>query len=214
MSTCLAERTCQWHVKAVISLDSFILWWQLPIRWTSRHPEISNSSRGNFHAWNWRWKMRTEVWIPFIFFSLSHTKSWHFVPMNRPIYFRYASHFCTVFSSSPLSCISYCLLSYFYHFSSSFFSIVLWFLSLPLLLSAVSQALRVLCIPQTQCHLFILHQETLTPIIWRVHKAAQPHDPEDEGRIETDGQSWEKETDEGDLNLVKGENICRWSAEV
>lgn len=80
--------------------------------------------------------------------------------------------------------------------------------SVPPLLCVVSQALRVLCIPQTQCHPFILHQETLTPIIWRVHKAAQPLDPEDEGRIETDGQSagrkMEREADEGDLILVWG----------
>lgn len=76
--------------------------------------------------------------------------------------------------------------------------------SFPLLLCVLSQALRVLCIPQIQCHPFILHQETLTPIFWGVHKAAQPHDPEDEGRIESDGQrhgrGLEPETDEGFLS--------------
>lgn len=87
--------------------------------------------------------------------------------------------------------------------SASSFDFSLCSTSVPLLQCVVAQALRVLCIPQTQCHPFILHQGTLTPIIWRVHKAAQPHDPKDEGRIETDGQrsgrKMERETDEGRL---------------
>lgn len=90
--------------------------------------------------------------------------------------------------------------------------------SVPLLLCVLSQPLRVLCIPQIQCHPFILHQETLTPIFWRLHKTAQPHDPEDEGRIESDGQrhgrELEPETDEGVLASVWSENICRRSGKV
>ncbi len=121
-----------------------------------------------------------------------------------------ASRYCTPFLSLFLLLLEHSPLSFFRTFLLFFFyrSPELWFSSLcptsvPLLLCVVSQALRVLCIPQTQCHPFILHQETLTPIIWRVHKAAQSHDPEDEGRIETDGQragrKMESETDEGDF---------------
>lgn len=93
-------------------------------------------------------------------------------------------------ASPLLQSLSFSLSPPFFPFSLSASSFDLSFCStsVPLLQCVVAQALRVLCIPQTQCHPFILHQGTLTPIIWRVHKAAQPHDPKDEGRIETDGQ--------------------------
>lgn len=100
------------------------------------------------------------------------TQCSNFLPLNHPMSFRRCFPLLQSFSFLSFSLYpEHPTLPSFSILLSSFLFLqlcALIFLPAPplsLYHCVVSQALRVLCIPQTQCHPFILHQETLTPII-------------------------------------------------